>query len=89
MTAAGWLRQPSTILGIGVMLALGTYAAATVLTGNASLAQVAAATVFGAVHLLIDDNTAGLAKAAAAAPTEADRVQELIDELTADRAKQK
>jgi hypothetical protein len=57
MTAASWLRQPTTITGIAAVLATAVGGVAQVLTGDATVTAVAGGLIYGAVHLVINDNT--------------------------------
>ena len=58
MSVSTWIRQPTTILGLGV--GLGTVAATAVyyFTGNPEYAAAAAGAVFTALHVGINDNSA-------------------------------
>jgi len=53
-----WLRQPSTITGIGTLVGTITGTAAQSATGSTGIAAGAGATAFALTHLLINDNTA-------------------------------
>lgn len=56
-----WLRQPTTIHGIGALAALSAGEAVRVLTGDDSIAAAAGVVAYSAPHLLINDNTASAA----------------------------
>lgn len=58
MNIKKWLRQPSTIDGIGWLIGVAAGAAAHVVTKQTSDAAAVCVVAKGAVHLLINDSTA-------------------------------
>ncbi len=54
----GWLRQPTTIAGIGALVAALSGLLAHLSTGNPTVDAIAAAVGFALPHLLINDNSA-------------------------------
>ena len=54
----GWLRQPTTIHGIGTLLGLGAAAAVHVASGDTTATVAAFGLLYAAPHLLINDSTA-------------------------------
>jgi hypothetical protein len=61
----GWIRQPSTILGIGSIGGLAADALASYVGGTTTAANAAGVLVFGVVHLALNDNTQAAADAQA------------------------
>lgn len=55
---SGWLRQPSTITGIGALVGLAAATIADFLTGSATADTAVGAIVFGVMHLFVNDNSA-------------------------------
>ena len=54
----GWLRQPTTILGLGTFGGVVCASLAQYFTGNETASAVVGAVVFGSVHLAMPDNSA-------------------------------
>lgn len=58
MSVESWLRQPSTIHGLGVLAAAAGAALAHVTTGNPTVDAAVAAGAYVLVHLGVNDNSA-------------------------------
>ncbi len=57
MSFARWLRQPTTITGIGSLFGAISGMAADLVTGQSGVGAAVGAVVFAGVHLVVNDNS--------------------------------